>query len=64
MSKPPPPDPPPGPIGARIRRLKDLDPNDPNNRAFWHKKLEALFFEVDDETYGAPEVDGAEDAAD
>ena len=30
----------------------------------WHKELEALFFEVDGETYGAPEVDGAEDAAD
>ena len=30
----------------------------------WHEELEALFFEVDDETYGAVEVDGAEGTAD
>ena len=30
----------------------------------WHEELEALFFEVDDETYGAAEVDGAEGTAD
>jgi len=30
----------------------------------WHEELEALFFEVDNENYGAAEVDGAEGTAD
>ena len=30
----------------------------------WYEELEALFSEVDDENYGAAEVDGAEGTAD